>query len=91
MQWKCRVLTTGPPGKAHLVFVMPTVQLLLVHSILNSTSTFCFHSRLTAEHQVTYQKEYVEGKRVCWVPMYVKQLFLPSHLLGSLTGCEILG
>ena len=34
----------------------------LVHSILNSTSTFCFHSGFTAEHQVTYQKERVEGK-----------------------------
>ena len=63
----------------------------LVHSILNSTSTFYLHSHFTAEHQVTYQKEYVEGIRVCWVPTYVKQLFLPSHLLGSLTGCEILG
>ena len=28
-QWKCRVLTTGPPGKAQsLVFFMPTVLLL---------------------------------------------------------------
>ena len=62
----------------------------LVHSIWNSTSTFLFplsfHCRASS-----HLPKRVCGRQNCWVPMYVKQLSLPSHLFGSLTGCVILG